>query len=1479
LKIFTFFAKPAKKYKMKKRNCYFFFLFGIIISVLFYQTAYGQGSKLTINQLMVTNESGDGDAGLIADEQYLAGDPGANSGGSPLTKWSTASSGTYPKSAYIDLGYEAEIVKICIYDANSTSNLIVESGTPGSWTTLFTDPLTNYNKWNTHNVNVQSRYLRLVKTTATANFSEVVVYAVNAQILPPAICNLSVSGVNNHEIQLTWTNVPANSATGAFTGFDVRYNTVPIHSNNFLSSYQFVTNSTPGDPGTGQSLTVTGLQANTPYYFAIKALGSIQSTGISNIASGTTLMYYNQIESKVLLTTSMVINESGYGDAKMMVDEQNIAGDPGNGAGGAPTTQWSPGSSSGLYPASAYFDLGQPVFITQLFIRDVNSVGNLIVETGMPGSWNYLLTDPCSNYNKWNQHSVQKVTRYLRFTKSNSEAKFSEIVLYKGEQGALPEIKIAITPEMVTNISGFGDPSTLFDEQELAGDPAGSTGGNPLTKWETGWGSSVVHPAYALIDLEKPYDITKIFLRDANDIGDFTVDYGTPGDWQPLFIDNLTGYLSWNQHDVGVTSRYLRFGKSSPSSFVSEIVIYGMDSSPSQSDTIKPAAITNLQVVSTGQNTVMLQWTAPGDDDMTGTALAYEIRYSLDSITDQNYYSCPLISSPVTPSLAGNLQNQEVVGLNYYTRYYFAIRTIDDYQNISEISNVTAGKTTIVINGPVQKIQLSPAMVLNESALGDQSLLVDEQGISGDPKANPAGIPVTRWIPSSIEWQYPAFAAIDLGATYRITEIYLFDESDAGCSATDPVTIKTGTPFSWEFAYTDSLTSSKTWKSFNVNQTARYLRVEFISSDVRMSEIVVYGYPLENPEPEPESVKHIRPTMDQLIGINAFVDDPLGRLQVAGMIREYHNWRWCEGNNSPYYTGYPKNQNEFDVSSLGWNFDRFYTNLKKMGITTVPCIQDNVLWLTNNNYSKFSDKPVSPGEDPVDYESYYEHADHMYQYAARYGSATVPLSTLKVASSQDKLSGQNLLTYYESWNEPDKWWKNRDAFFTPYEYAAMASADADGHYGKMGETYGLRSADPNAKFVMAGLAWAKLDYIKAMVLWSKYFRPDGQLPVDVINIHHYSNNGGGQQTGTVGVSPEQDNLKGKLEEFVTYRNRYLPGKEVWISEFGYDTHPTSKQRAPVIAGYSQEEVQAQWIIRSFLAVAAAGIDKAHMYMLRDVDPNSSTQFNTSGLCSSRSTGMQPKPSWYYLYTLKTRLTGMRYSHEVSSGNSNVSIYKFIHDSQPMAAYVVWCPTSDGTVVNDFLLNLNASEINAMQVQLQAGSRFGVSSLLLVNGSKVSLNVSESPVIVMVSDGTPFIEPVSDEKITLTTSMVINESGLGNAGNLVNEQEIAGDVDNGNGGECVTGWKPSTTSSGYPASAYIDLGTIRNISKLYLRDMSGVGNATISIGSPENWQVVATDKLNKYKSWNAHYIGQSTRYIRVTLYTPNSNLSEIVIYGN
>ena len=50
-------------------------------------------------------------------------------------------------------------------------------------------------------------------------------------------------------------------------------------------------------------------------------------------------------------------------------------------------------------------------------------------------------------------------------------------------------------------------------------------------------------------------------------------------------------------------------------------------------DTSPPAPVTDLAATAIDANQLTLAWTASGDDGTTGSATAYDIRYSTDPIT------------------------------------------------------------------------------------------------------------------------------------------------------------------------------------------------------------------------------------------------------------------------------------------------------------------------------------------------------------------------------------------------------------------------------------------------------------------------------------------------------------------------------------------------------------------------------------------------------------------------------------------------------------------------------------------------------------------------------------------------------------------------------------------------------------------------------------------------------------------------------
>ena len=93
-------------------------------------------------------------------------------------------------------------------------------------------------------------------------------------------------------------------------------------------------------------------------------------------------------------------------------------------------------------------------------------------------------------------------------------------------------------------------------------------------------------------------------------------------------------------------------------------------------------------------DSIILSWTAPGDDENNGTASGYIVKYSsVGPITDSNWNSATLFTQSWKPLEAGKTEVQVVSNLNPNTEYWFAIKTYDEALNLGEISNSLSGKT------------------------------------------------------------------------------------------------------------------------------------------------------------------------------------------------------------------------------------------------------------------------------------------------------------------------------------------------------------------------------------------------------------------------------------------------------------------------------------------------------------------------------------------------------------------------------------------------------------------------------------------------------------------------------------------------------------------------------------------------------------------------------------------------------------------
>jgi len=253
-----------------------------------------QAQKIAVLPTQVTAESGAENGQKLFDEQTLAGDPKQGSGGQCTTQWQPGWT-NLPHHAYIDLGQNYNLTDVYLYDYNGNSNFTVETGTPGSWTTLFVDPMSGWQVWNAHAVTVDTRYVRFTSLDGDCRAYEVVLYGSptggGGDVTAPAdITNLASTSVTSSSVTLTWTSPGDDGATGTATSYDIRYSTSNITNNtDFNNATQATGEPLPQAAGSNQNFTVTGLSASTQYYFAIKTNDEVPNTsGLSNVINATT---------------------------------------------------------------------------------------------------------------------------------------------------------------------------------------------------------------------------------------------------------------------------------------------------------------------------------------------------------------------------------------------------------------------------------------------------------------------------------------------------------------------------------------------------------------------------------------------------------------------------------------------------------------------------------------------------------------------------------------------------------------------------------------------------------------------------------------------------------------------------------------------------------------------------------------------------------------------------------------------------------------------------------------------------------------------------------------------------------------------------------------------------------------------------------------------------------------------------------------
>jgi hypothetical protein len=203
------------------------------------------------------------------------------------------------------------------------------------------------------------------------------------------------------------------------------------------------------------------------------------------------------------------------------------------------------------------------------------------------------------------------------------------------------------------------------------------------------------HAVYQLIP--KPTSPDEIIMTVGGSAGDGDYQFKSGGNRLGIFVSSYNGrqYLyvaSWNHYSIKVYSY---------DNIESDNVFQNEPDDPivvAQVDLIPPGQITDLSTNVLGYYNdsgtlkccaIELSWTAPGDDGYTPNtrARSYDIRYSKESITKDNWDSSTVIQAtgePTPSKCCTHTDTFTLTGLESNTTYYFAIKAKDEY-NLSDL--------------------------------------------------------------------------------------------------------------------------------------------------------------------------------------------------------------------------------------------------------------------------------------------------------------------------------------------------------------------------------------------------------------------------------------------------------------------------------------------------------------------------------------------------------------------------------------------------------------------------------------------------------------------------------------------------------------------------------------------------------------------------------------------------------------------------
>ena len=610
-----------------------------------------------------------------------------------------------------------------------------------------------------HNVAGDSAYSEIAQATTFA-------MPVPDTTAPAAVTNLIVSAATSNSVTLSWTAPGDDGNVGTAASYDVRYRTNAIASNNWASSTLATGEPAPLPAGSTQSLTINGLVANRTYFFALRSSDEVTNISqLSTVATITTPPVFDGDDIPPARVTNLAVIAVSSNSVTL---SWRAPGDDGNVGTAASydvryrtntitSNNWASSTPAigGPIPAAAgttqFFTVtGLTSVLTYFFaLRTSDETNNISHLSNVASGSTTPVSPPDTN-------APAAITNLFISARTSNTITLSWTA--PGDDGTNGTVASYDVRYRTNAITSNNWTSSTLATNEPSPLPAGSTQSfsiNGLTPNRTYFFAirsadesnnisqlSIVVSGTTLPlvppDTNAPAAITDL-LASVVSSTTVTLSWTAPGDdgtngtaasYDVRYRTNAITSNNWASSTSatgepvpllsgttqsfninGLTPNrpyFFAMRATDESNNVSQLSNVASGNTPPL-DTTAPAAVTNLLASIVNSNTVMLSWTAPGDDGTNGIATSYDVRWRTNFITASNWATSMQVTGEPAPALFGMVQSLSITGLVPSRSFYFALRTSDEATNVSPISNVPDVTMPPVVRPGIGMVTLVPS--------------------------------------------------------------------------------------------------------------------------------------------------------------------------------------------------------------------------------------------------------------------------------------------------------------------------------------------------------------------------------------------------------------------------------------------------------------------------------------------------------------------------------------------------------------------------------------------------------------------------------------------------------------------------------------------------------------------------------------------------------------------------------------------------